>query len=1099
MGLNACSGRVMKAFVVYLSVLALLIGFLSYLWMPEGGLSSRTGGADDGFENSPSVEEATSHGFDEELAKAERSQPMPDAASSTKKNLVDPGGREVVKNLAMQGRVMSANGEPLLGADVSWTAWDPAYLVYVTAAVNIPYGLLQERSLVTRTDGEGRFSFESTPPFVPGEPSILWVTHSGHEAMVKELDASVRMPADQQGFRMEAAKTVTVVVHNKDLPVPGCTVIQQAAFPRGSKAQYSGGEFAPKARLVFHRLYRSGEGGSVLVAPTGHKHYLESRQGGLLSSPWEGDDQSIIHLQLFPTFELSGFLEFPSEMDDVWGQPRIQVLQNRGSLKEELASIPVTATGDFGPAAVPATGAEVFTARLEGSDFISTVVEFDNPGVGGNAFVEFTAKSGFSKWFQALDSNGEPVPFPELVARWTWSGETVESKVIGREDGYVMVPGIPPGALTGTLTAPGMGQHYYGPVSIPEDPPSVLQCVLSPGYQLQGRCLRGIEPITDFEVRYWSVRNTAWRGSEVFKDTVDGEFTLDHLTTSRVEVMAISPDYGRSQPVVIDLTKDPHKDLVLDIAAPKTMHGVVVSSRSGEALPNATVSVFSSRMYTEMDTIGAPAAVGPAGHFELQRLAAGINVVGFHAPGFSHRELKVFATESGDVDLGEIELVPCQALTAKLILPDGHDPSQWMLTAKGIGAIRPVGFNGSGELRVENASEGAWSFEVRDLEGLGTILATQDRWLRAGEEWHLEFDLANGRSLIIKGPDVSEYKGSTTVKASVRYIGIDGRSQSQIVTLDKHGEARIHAAVAPGAVIVQTLGAVSMDRATGFAMYEVDESDPDEILIELPLELASRTMRIVDSGGYPLHGVAAVLRSSSYPEIQLAHGFTDSDGEVMFGSEINMADLVDLTSPKGGIHHGIELTLPSSASDVVEIEFEMSSSVEVLLTDGGTPQSTPTVRLWATDSGAILSSGQTPDGEGRVSFPNLCPGEYELRVDGPDHWPVRRVVEAVSHPSPRIIEVRRVGDLDLEFVKAGQGPLANQPLALECLTLGERALDWIASGKLMGFASGLMTDHDGKLILSRLPHGEYRWSAAGSSGSFRLEPGEVHTARLTVH
>ena len=79
------------------------------------------------------------------------------------------------------------------------------------------------------------------------------------------------------------------------------------------------------------------------------------------------------------------------------------------------------------------------------------------------------------------------------------------------------------------------------------------------------------------------------------------------------------------------------------------------------------------------------------------------------------------------------------------------------------------------------------------------------------------------------------------------------------------------------------------------------------------------------------------------------------------------------------------------------------------------------------------------------------------------------------------IEVRRVGSVELE-----------------CTSLGERALNWIAAGKLQGFEDGLRTDESGKLSIQGIPHGEYRWTANGSSGTFDLAAGELFNRRLIL-
>ncbi len=48
------------------------------------------------------------------------------------------------------------------------------------------------------------------------------------------------------------------------------------------------------------------------------------------------------------------------------------------------------------------------------------------------------------------------------------------------------------------------------------------------------------------------------------------------------------------------------------------------------------------------------------------------------------------------------------------------------------------------------------------------------------------------------------------------------------------------------------------------------------------------------------------------------------------------------------------------------------------------------------------------------------------------------------------------------------------------------------------FEDGLRTDESGKLSIQGIPHGEYRWTANGSSGTFDLAAGELFNRRLIL-
>lgn len=997
----------------------------------------------------------------------------------------------------LSGQVRTSDGIGIEEARISWTTWRPEFLRYVTSAVTIPVNELLASSVHTKSRADGTFAFTELPAGVTEQPSFIWFTHPEHFAQVIEIPAGEHERSAKRDVVLETAEGCVVLVHRGRDSVAGAVVDLQAAFPQDARSQFDQGEFAPKARLVFHRRYQTGADGSVRVARIEHRLALRAHEDEFESSPWVEHYKPRIDLHLHETFSVSGVVALPDEIDPTWGSGRIEIIRSRASLKELVCSVEVGSDGEFGPHVVPLQSADHYIARLAGNNFKPAEQDLGLPRQADEIFVSLEAEKGNIKWFQAIDMAGNAIPRASVFAQWYENGVYCEKRVEGRDDGYVTVLGMPDGFFTGRMCAEGYASQPFSQVHMPEDPLRVLACTMTRGYELRGRCVRGIDPVPDFELRYWTTKDTVFRNSQSCFGRVDGEFSLADLSSQEMSIVAIAPGYGRSEVVTVDLSERQDEEVILTIENPRTVKGHLVDARTREAIAGGSVTVYSNHVYTEMDPIGAPIVTDGAGYFEADRLTGGMNVLAFHAPGYSHRELKVIAKDAGAVDLGNIEISHSQPLSAKLRLPEDQDPSQWVLTATGVGAIPTTPFDSNGDIFLEEAGEGAWYFEVRDLRGTYDVLASQFYWLEAGEEWHIEFDLAGGRSLLIQTTSPTESIPGG-LNAVIEYSNLGGGRQYVSVPIDEHGEARVPSGVGPGTVIVRTVANDSEVLISGSALRVVDETDDDQVVIPLELEPWQTRLRVRDPDGGPLQGVLVNLRSSQHPKLQLASGITDRHGGVVLGKLQSVVDRVDLTSPDGGLQHDIEVVLPDDSEHTLELVFDQSAKIQLRVVDGDTPQSEVTCRLWSQDATLILTSGQTPDSNGSLTFSDLSPGKYSLRVDGERHWPAWIEIEARAGDVEQTVQVRRVASLALTFASSDGTRLSNREVDLEHLDSGDHATTWIAGGLVSGFEERLLTDAAGFLELPRVPHGEYRWRVGGSTGVLRVAAADRLERTLAV-
>ncbi len=70
--------------------------------------------------------------------------------------------------------------------------------------------------------------------------------------------------------------------------------------------------------------------------------------------------------------------------------------------------------------------------------------------------------------------------------------------------------------------------------------------------------------------------------------------------------------------------------------------------------------------------------------------------------------------------------------------------------------------------------------------------------------------------------------------------------------------------------------------------------------------------------------------------------------------------------------------------------------------------------------------------------------------------------------------MRALGDLEPRVENDEGVPVAGVAVELESVELGESVIAWLEAGRVQ--SDGLRTDASGKLVVRRIPRGEYRWT-----------------------
>ncbi len=996
----------------------------------------------------------------------------------------------------LHGQVISTDGSGVAGAQLSWTAWAPSLMRHVVASTVLPDHEVAALSVAVLSDEQGFFSFEAAPPALPDKLTALWVTHPSHQAQVVEFSSGEVEPTGALKVKLEAASPTDVLVLRDGAPIEGARIIHHGAFPLGSAAPLSGGAHAPKTELLFLRSYTTDEHGGARVATGPHKMQLVAEYGALRSKPWIGQVKPKVVLKLEQTCTISGTVGDPGERNTDWGLPRVLVHRERASFAEEIGSIAVREDGTYGPALIPALAAERYTFSLEGGSFLASQQSLDPPSAGDEVIVDFKGECGYTVWVEPITMDDEIIPGATVEAHWTRNGQRQTKTAITREDGNTAINGVPAGAIEGTVSAPGFSVERFGPILVPETPPQVHVIQLFPGVRIRGRCVRGPDPLADFEVRYWSLDRVEAQGSLVVTDSEDGTFEIDARPGDRIVLAAISPEFDRSKPVTVTVLEDPDQEVLLIVEPPLTMIGTIVNAQTQTPIQQANVTLYTNTFYTEGAPLGGTIPVNRDGTFSVSRLVPGMNMVAFGAPGYSTRRVSVAAKDEC-VDLGLIELAPAQTLTATLTLPEGEDLSAWALMSNRIGGIPPTRFDTSGNLTVEDAGEGSYTFRVQDAIGVEEVRLTKQVLLTAGEEWHLEFDLATGSSLRITATSPRPFNPEDFI-ADISFRDPSGGRCSRTIYLDEEGKAFLPAGIGPGPLKMTVRHALFADSLSGTASLLVGDKEGGASELHLNIELRERSVpvRVLDPDGVPAAEVFVALHSTLTGTSYILAEITDEKGECLFRGLPDDVNEVSLTSSSGGSGPAIPFRRPTRKGEFVELVLNTSASLQVNVHDSGAPQSAVSCRLMDALRSYALTASKSPNEAGQATFDDLAPGAYELKVTGLEHWPVSMQVSATEVGAQYSIEVRRVGGLELEFLRSDGTPAAGETVTLKHIPTGQYAADWTGPGQLLD--TSLITDATGKLNLPRLPHGEFRWSCAAGTGLVTVTAGEVTERRAIL-
>ena len=1000
--------------------------------------------------------------------------------------------RTVVAAPALEGVVASSDGTPIPGAEVSChpienhdALGDPMWRRVAVEGSGGDAGLVS-------TDAKGGFSLSELPSGGKEHGFVLWATHPEYTAAMQVWSPDVESGAGGPRIVLEPSGPLHVlVVDGRGQPVPAATVHHCGIAPPGPGPTGEPRLDEVGMRSLLRRTVGTDRNGRAVLGAFPGDQTLQAQRGDELSTVWTGEARTgEIRLALAPSFTVAGTVSLP-EMDPATEfERRLTISSQRGAVLRPLATIRNLGDGAWGPLRLPVLEVDACLIRLEGIPLVPVEVPFPVPRAGDHLTFPLHAEVGASQWFMAVGEDEEGLPQAWVSMIWNRDGRWVTTEAHARPDGYIKATGIPPGVVDYYLGAPGHAPSRSDSLTVPLAEPGTIRVQLERSARITGVCLHQGIPVPDFEVIVWPEESTGSRTRHAFHGRESGSFVIEDAPVGEVLLTAASADLPGAEPVRVLLAAGDAAEVVLELPESRMVRGTVLDAVDGSPLPEATIQLYYTGPDRAVTRWGPPHPVGADGHFELSGFTDRTNYYFVNAAGYSGTYASILPEVPGVVELGEIRLQPQQSL--ELVLTDsrrdgGLGTTGYGFRAHGITMLPASSFAPDGTLRFDEVSAGTYKFWIDHPNGLSQELSVT---LAAGEKWRVEHRVEGATTLAVhvvpdeafdreqwhmievhfvtrRGTPVS-YWGNLTEDLTLTFPGID--SSTAEVTLIR-GQDRKH------------LAATRCDfRGRDF--------------FELTMSPGGRSFlaRVVNAEGEDMSGIHVHLEDPSQPGSPHT-GVTDAEGVAKILGVPESQVVAHLYHTSLGRQFGVPCDATGSEATLV---FEGGSSLDLRILDGD--EVLPGAQGWILDPFGIPDAEVTTDEEGRARFAHLGPGRYEVVVDRSDCWRVAMAVDVAEGENARTVQMRRLGDVELEVVTEEGGPVGGLALGLRSLEFGDDVASWISDQRVR-CEGGLVTDPRGRLRIDGLPRGRYACSFVGDDGApqgseFEVRPGVRTTTRL---
>jgi hypothetical protein len=968
------------------------------------------------------------------------------------------------------GFVMTEDGQAVAGADVSWTtiADHDSSMYYNWALIDIDD--LEFRTLRTRTDSQGFFSFPNEPPAADARESVLWITAAGFQPSYHHFYAAGEHTVPSPIILRRDSPASVRVVDSTGSPVTAAQIHHLGWQPSANSTPADAGL---DAYHVFHREKRSGVSGLALFPLLPGTQVLWAEMNGEESERWTGSPISEIVLKLQPCFFLSGAVVPENDpelrLDDLY----IVCGVARGALHSVLKQAPVSSLGSFGPLPIPLLDGGTYDFTLGGGGVLHEQHTISPPLPGAQVVVDFTAKQGVALRVRVVDAQGRPIAGSAV---WAWSLGKEESSALRARtdiDGNATLAGFPAKTVSVQATAKGYAAspNRLLDLSSPDNQSTVF--TLDQAGTLMGRCTHDGQPVEDFSIVFWQGDTGINRIQKIFRQSKDGSFVIDEVPLGEILLYASSDKFPRSDIKAALITSDGTAEIEIDLPDAIVGYGQVIDNQTGDPVAQAEIQLYSNYRANYHEPWGSRTKVDHQGHFRIRGFAPGDTRFTVSAPSYARWLGHTVGVVGEEIDLGLIALARNQNLEVRLVNtgPTPVNFSEYRVIPLG-NQFYPM--KDVSELGRATFEGGPGNYYIRLLCPDGSEKSIET-YLYSGGNWIVEFPVGGGKRLDVQAeaPSGESLSDFGAANAQVTFNSRQGQAVQYYKVLSPEGRA-IFDGITAERIVVEIFD--SRWSLLGAALTILDSGTQS---LSVPIGGHGFRLRVVDDQGQPLEGTTVRLVTPFEADVGwLLQVVTDSAGEVIFRSLGLDRVFVNLSHPMHGSRAGIPVDLSQlSAEEVVTLPLDAQCKLRLRLVDGSSPLPAVPIRLYSGECKFEIGVF-TSDSAGRVEAESISSGLYRVVIQHPGLWPFDRILQVSGHSSEQSIEVRRLCGLAVETRTSGGVPIAGVPVDLIYTESGESVSQWVAQGRINLPSNGVLTNGSGRALIEGIPNGLYSWSAS---------------------
>jgi len=813
--------------------------------------------------------------------------------------------------------------------------------------------------------------------------------------------------------------------------------------------------------FVLRRVVNAGE---ELFLPAFEGHAQIIARSNDLAGTWAGslrlNHNKPIEIQLGPAFPLAGYINQVPGDEDLTSYG-ISVRPKGNLPNSAIAKCGVDKNGFWDLGEIHAAPGSELLVAAEGGSMLPQAKQILAPAAGTMMTVNFSWKAGLPAQVHVVDMQDTPLRGVEVQGFWYDPEEAAYTMVNARTDslGIAVFPAMLVGEISFALREPawsGMQYDYIHPKANNE--PYTLQ--VSPASILKGTVRRNGQPVSDFQLAFINQRqHTAWKW---FRNRSDGSFMIVDAPSGPVSVIVYSLDWDEtSQAHDMTIPAGSTRNLDIELEANTHAHGQVVSADTGKPIEEAWIATKDPLGQILIDVERDYTITGPDGRFEDLPLAPSSSWVYVSAHGFQPSAFAAGGTDV-DLDLGRIKLNAAGTLTLRLEPPPGNEI--WTLVEAGRPQVTP-----DGKLVLHNRGAGLQSFRFEPPWGAYVDFFVTPR---GSPPWDVVLHRPQGRKVVLV---MEAEDGGPFVPDSVQALRVswsdsmDGTSTLLTTYVDQEtGEATIEG------VPRSWISVAVIANSTDFSHVELDARAPGDLRLNIRPTTSSGRVRFIGTNGHSTSNVAAHFQLNE--GVRARFEATDPEGTANLAGATGLVRYLISDPTQESLFTGT-IEVPRGNTQEIPETIDSSHNLAVHFTDRGAPASYLTAMVTPVGWGGSYQVKITSDQEGNSPAHACSPGEYRVTPINAAYWQEPLTFHS-SASGPAQVEVRRVGDLGIRAIQAGE-PLIGITIQLHNTERDTDVSTWVTAHRINAYPT---TDLDGRTIIRGIPSGLYTIQAQLPSG-----------------